>query len=182
MSKLTKAALLRKKAAEDEVLIPVDDDQLRRYAAAREEIETRSEALRFAKISGDEAAETAAALKLDSARIALAEMKDEIRKTGTAILLRGVGRVRWDELRIEHAATEEMRAEDKDLPEDDRRTFNPATFWPAVLAETAESDLTPSDWDKLVLQSKEWSEAEIDMLKARAAAVNQGSRILALGN
>jgi hypothetical protein len=180
--KLTKAALQRKKAAEDELLIPADDEQRRRFITAREEIETRSEALRFAKISGDAAAETAAALKLDTARIALEAAKGEIRKTGTAILLRGVGRVRWDELRTEHAATEEMRAEDRDKPEDEQRVFNPATFWPAVLAETADSDLSAADWDKLVLQSKEWSETEIDLLKARAAAVNQGSRILALGN
>jgi hypothetical protein len=182
MTKLTKAALQRKKAAEDELLIPADNEQRRQYESARLEIVTRTEALRFAKISGEEMAETTAALKLDSARIALEQVKDEIRAKGTAITLRAVGRVRWDELRTEHAATEEMRAADAEKPEEERRTFNPETFWPAVLAETADSDLKPEDWDRLVLKSREWTEQEIDELKSRAALINQTSRIVALGN
>lgn len=182
MTKLNKAALLRKKAVEDEVLIPADNEQAKRYDAARAEIETRSEALRFAKLSSDPAVESAAAMKLDTARIELEQVKDEIRKTGTAITLRGVGRVRWDELQVENAATAEMREEDKDKPEEERRAWNPVTFWPAVLAETAESDLKPEDWKTLVFESKEWSESEIEILKIRAAAVNQGSRIVQLGN
>lgn len=182
MAKLTKAALQRKKAAEDEVLIPADADQKHRFDTAKQEIDAREKAVEFARISGDDAAETRAALKLDEARIALGAVKEEIRKTGTAILLRGIGRRRFDELRLEHPATDEMRAEDKDKPEEEQRTWNPRTFWPALLAETAESDLKPEDWKTLVFESKEWSEAEIETLKLRAAAVSQTSRILELGN
>lgn len=182
MAKLTAAALKRKTPVEDELLIPADNEQAAAYAAARVDLETREKALEFAKLSSDETAETTAALKVGAARIALEAVKDEIRKTGTAITLRGIGRVRWDELKIKHAATEEMKAEDAELPEEDRRVFNPATFWPALLAETADSDLTPEQWRAMVLENKAWSETEIETLKARAAAVNQGSRIVALGN
>lgn len=180
--KLTKAALQRKKIAEDEVLIPANAEQQRRFDAAKKELETRQQAIEFAQLSSDEAAEGRARLRADEARIALEAMKDEIRKTGTAITLRGVGRLRFDEIQREHPATDEMRTEDKDKPEEEQRTWDPATFWPALLAETAESDLKPEDWRVLVFESKEWSQAEIDVLKFRASAVNQTSRIVELGN
>lgn len=182
MSKLTKTALQRKKAVEDEILIPADDEQAARFEDAKSELAARRHALDLALIGGEEAMELAARLKVDKAKLALEEVKEEIRKTGTAITLRAVGRIRWDELRIEHAATEAMKAEDAEKPADEKRDFNPETFWPALLAETAESDLTPQDWDKLVLKSKEWTPTEIEELKIRASAVNQGSRIVELGN
>lgn len=182
MTKLTKTALQRKKAVEDEILIPADNEQAARFEAAKELLATRRRALELAQLGGEEAAEFAASLKVDSAKIALEDLKDEVRKTGTAITLRGVGRVRWDELRIEHAATEAMKAEDAEKPDHEKRDFNPETFWPALLAETVEGDLTPEDWTKLVLKSKEWSPTEIEELKIRASAVNQGSRIVELGN
>lgn len=182
MSKLTKTALQRKKAVEDEILIPADNEQAARFEDAKETLVTRRRALELAQLGGEEAAELSAKLRVDNAKLALEEVKEEIRKTGTAITLRGVGRVRWDELRIEHAATEAMQAEDAEKPADEKRDFNPETFWPALLAETADGDLTPEDWTKLVLKSKEWSPTEIEELKIRASAVNQGSRIVELGN
>lgn len=187
MGKLTKAALSRKKAVSDEVLIPADDLQAQKLATARETLENARRAEQLAQISGDASATTAASLQVGRAEVALEEVKDEIRKKGTAFTLVGVGRLRWDELLREHPPTDEQKAEDEERTKKDptyqARTFDPAAFWPAVLAESVpDSDLTAEDWRKLVFESKEWGPAELDQLRTRASAVNQGSRILQLGN
>lgn len=182
MAKLTKTALARKKAVEDEILIPADDDQAARFEDAKLELVTRGQAVERAQLLADASGELGAQLAVSTAKIKLEEIKDEIRAKGTAITLRGIGRVRWDALRVEHAASDEMRAEDESKPAEERRDFNPVTFWPALLAVTVDSDLDAADWQKLVFESKEWSPSEIEELKVRAAAVNQGSRIVELGN
>jgi len=180
MTKLTKAALNRKKPVTDEVLIPADDAQAKRLERAKDKLSTVEQALQLAEM-GDSGTEDAQ-VRVRKAEEALAAVKADIRKTGTAFDLVGVGRIRWDELLREHPPTDDQRKEDEEkggLP----RTFNPKTFWPALLAETvAESDLTADDWRKEVFESSNWGPGELEELRNRASAVNQGSRILELGN
>lgn len=179
MAKLTKAALSRKKPVTDEVLIPADDAQAKRLERAREALASAEEFYRLSEIGGEDLED--AQLRVRKAEEALTELKAEVRKTGMAFELVGVGRVRWDELIREHPPTKEQQEEDE--KNDTKRTFDPKTFWPALLAETVrDSDLTAEDWRKSVFESPEWGPAELDELRNRASAVNQGSRILELGN
>jgi hypothetical protein len=181
MAKLTKAALARKKPVTDEVLIPADDAQAVRFEEAQQHVRNMEQRFALAEIGGGEDS-VAAQVALTDAREELERAKAEIRKTGVAITLQGVGRVRWDALLAEHPPTAEQKEADKDKPEHERDTFDPKTFWPAVLAETAESDLTADDWQKEVFGSPNWGPAELHILRERAKAVNTGSRILELGN
>lgn len=183
MPKLTKAALSRKKPVTDEVLIPADDAQAEAYVRAKELVEQRAQRVGLAEMGGEEENVRAARAALEAARAGVEEIRDEIRKTGIAFTLVGVGRVRWDELQVEHKPTEEQEAEDAEKPLAERRTFNPKTFWPALLAESVpDSALSAEDWRREVFESKDWGPAELDELRTRATLVNEGSRILALGN
>lgn len=182
MAKLTKAALARKKPVTDEVLIPADDAQALRFEEAQQSVSNTEQRRALAEIGGNAEDLAAAEAALKEAQDALEAVKGEIRKTGVAITLHGVGRVRWDALLAEHPPTAEQKEADKDRPEHERLTFDPKTFWPAVLAETAESDLTADDWQKEVFASPNWGPAELHELRERAKAVNTGSRILELGN
>lgn len=166
---LTLAALQRKKPATDEVLIAADSTQKRSLDAAQQR-------LSMAQIGGG--AEAIAA-----AEEALEAVKAEIRKTGIAFTLVAVGRPRWDELLIEHRPTDEMLKEDEAKAEDERRTFNPATFWPALLAESVpDSKLTAEQWDKAVFTSKDWTAEELSALRSKAVDVNKDSLVIDLGN
>lgn len=182
MAKLTKAAIRRKKPVTDEVFIPADDAQALLFEEAQQSVSNMEQRRALAEISGDTKDLTAADVALKEAKDALEAVKEEIRKTGVAILLQGVGRERWDALLLEHPPTAEQQEADKDKPEHERDTFDPKTFWPAVLAETAESDLTADDWQKEVFASPNWGPRELHILRERAKAVNTGSRILELGN
>lgn len=182
MTQLTKAALSRKKPVTDEVLIPADDAQALEYERAKDEVANNEQRVSLAVIGGNEEDIALARKALAEAETAVEKVRDEIRKTGVAIMLVGVGRVRWDELLREHSPTEEQKKEDEKLPELEQRTFDPATFWPAVLAATANSKLTADDWQTEVFGSSSWGPAELHSLRERAKAVNAGSRILELGN
>lgn len=182
MAKLTKAGLGRKKPVTDEVLIPADDAQALKLDRAKTEAANTEQRLSLAVIGGDESDILASRTALVEAEAAVEKVKDQIRKSGVSIMLVGVGRVRWDEIIREHPPTEEMRKEDAELPELDRRIYDTVTFWPALLAATADSDLTADDWQKEVFSSPNWGPAELKELRDRASAVNQGSRILELGN
>jgi hypothetical protein len=181
--KLTKAALQRKQPVTDEVLIPRDDTQTQALADARQTVENTRQRVAFAQVGGELGQIAQAEQALKAAEQAVAAIRDEIRKTGTCFTLVGVGRVRWDEIVLEHPVTEEQEKADADKPEDQRLIFNPKTFWPALLAECVpDSTLLADDWRKEVFESKAWGPAELRELRDRAAAVNQGSRILSLGN
>ena len=166
---LTLATLQRKKPATDEVLIAADSTQKRSLDAAQQR-------LSMAKLGGGEEA-------IKTAEEALEKVKAEIRKTGIAFTLVAVGRPRWDELLVEHRPTEAMQEVDAALPDVERRTFNPATFWPALLAESVpDSKLTPEQWDKAVFLSKDWTAEEVSALRDKAVQVNQDSLVIDLGN
>lgn len=166
---LTLAALQRKKPATDEVLIAAD-------SAQKAKLERAEQRLSMAQIRGDEDAMASAQTYLD-------EVKAEIRKNGIAFTLTAVGRVRWDALLLEHRPTDEMKTEDAEKPEAERRTFNPDSFWPALLAESVQgSKLTAEQWDKAVFKSKDWSAEEVSLLRNKAVAVNQDSLVIDLGN
>lgn len=166
---LTLAALQRKKPATDEVLIASDSDQRRKLDAAQQR-------LSMAQIGGGAEA-------IETAEASLEAVKAEIRKTGIAFTLTAVGRPRWDELLIEHRPTEAMQAEDADKDETERRSFNPETFWPALLAESVlDSKLTAEQWDKAVFRSKDWTAQELSMLRTKAVDVNKDSLVVDLGN
>lgn len=166
---LTLAALQRKKPASDEFLIASDSAQKAKLDAAKQR-------LSMAQIGGDTDAMAAAESALELA-------KDEIRKSGVSFALVSIGRPRLDALLIEHRPTEEMQKEDADKPEEERRTFNPKTFWPALLAVSVpDSKLTAEQWDKNVFSSNAWSSAELAELRDRAFGVNQDSLVVDLGN
>lgn len=184
MPKLTKAALQRKKPVTDNVLIPADDEQAAKLARAREALRNVQESRALAEISGDEAQMASAELRVARAEIELEAIKEDIGKTGTAFTLYGVGRVRWDELISEHPPTaEQLKENEESATTDTKFTFDPATFWPALLAESVrDSDLKAEDWDREVFKSKAWGPEELEELRTRALMVNQASRIVALGN
>jgi hypothetical protein len=182
MAKLTKAGLGRKKPVTDEVLIPADDAQALELDRARTELANNEQRLSLAVIGGDAEDIATSRTVLAASEAAVEAVRDQIRKTGVSITLVGVGRVRWDEILREHPPTDEQKEADKDKPEAERDTFDPKTFWPALLAATADSDLTADDWQKEVFGSKNWGPAELHILRERAKAVNAGSRILELGN
>jgi hypothetical protein len=117
------------------------------------------------------------------AEAALEVAKEAIRKNGITFTLVAVGRPRWDELLIEHRPTEAMAAEDADKPENERRTFDPSTFWPALLAESVpDSKLTAEQWDKAVFKSRSWTAEELSELRSKAVEVNKDSLVIDLGN
>lgn len=166
---LTLAALQRKKAASDEVLIAADSVQKRKLDQAQQR-------LNLAQIGGDSDTMAKAEEYLES-------VKAEIRKTGIAITLVAIGRVRWDALLVEHRPTEEMKIEDASKPEDERRNFNPASFWPALLAVSVpDSKLTAEQWDRAVFNSDNWTAEELSTLRDKAVSVNQDSLVVDLGN
>lgn len=181
MGTLSKETIRRKKAVTDEVLIPADDEQAGRLEVAEAHMRTALKGAELALISGDAQAETSSGLRVEKARIELEAAKQAVRDEGVSFTLVGVGRRRWDELLREHPVTEEMKTADKDL--DQKRTFNPDTFWPALLSECVRDSLmTAADWKAEVFESKDWGPQELSDLRDRAAAVNQRSRILELGN
>jgi hypothetical protein len=184
MSKLTKAALARKKPVTDEVLIPADDAQAAAYAEAKQLVTLREQRLSMAEMGGDPDGIEAAKQALADAQLAVDNVREDIRKRGTAFTLVGVGRVRYDELQLEHRPTEEQEKEDADKPAGERRAFNPKAFWPALLAECVpdSAGLTAEDWRTGVFENPAWGPGELDELRTRATMVNQGSRIIALGN
>lgn len=184
MAKLTKAALNRKKPVTDEVLIPTSEEQEQALLTAQQLIKDMESRLSVARIGADEVAESEALLALEKAKIGLEDAKDLVRKEGTAFTLVAIGAEPWDELLLAHPPSEAQEKEDAELAPDKRRTFNPDTFWPALLAASVpdSTGLTAADWRTSVFESKAWSAAEIETLKVRASAVNQGSRILELGN
>ena len=95
MAKLTKAALGRKKPVEDELLIPADDQQAEKLEAAKQKLSDAEQRLSLDRIGGVEDV-SAAEKAIADAEAGIEAVKAEIRKTGVAITLRGVGRVRWD--------------------------------------------------------------------------------------
>lgn len=166
---LTLAALRRKVPTTDEVLIAANVDQRENLIAARKRLDMA--------LLGDEPE------RVESARKNLEDAKEQIRKTGVAFTLVSVGRIRWDELLIEHKPTEEQKAADADKPENERDTMNPVTFWPALLAESVpDSKLTADQWRDEVLQNPAWNAAEQKDLRDRAVGVNQDSLVIDLGN
>ena len=186
MGKLTAAALKRKKPVQDELLIPADDDQRERFENAKEFIKSAGRLLDMANLADDAEQIVLAEAKLKAAKDDLETVREEIRRKGTSIVLIGVGRERWEQILRENPASPEQAAEDEKKAADDpnyrKRTFNPDTFWPAIVADSADSDLTAEDWRKLVFDCPDWGPAEIAELRERTTAVNQGSRILELGN
>lgn len=180
MPKLTKTALKRKQPVTDELLIPVDDAQAQMLADARSALGSALQGLGLVQMAG-ESDEAPAEQRVKAAREKLEAVKDEIRKTGLSIVLVSAGQERWDELMLENPPTDEQKQKAEQDGEDEP-LYNPDTFWPALVAATADSDLTADDWRREVFQSKAWGPEEISELKNRAAGVYQRSRIVALGN
>jgi hypothetical protein len=167
---VTKAMLMRKKPAMDEILIPVNEDQQLELNAAKTSLELTLLGTQ------DEEESAKAKARLEAAR-------EAIRKDGVAFTLTAVGRVRYDQILLEHPATDTQKAEDADKPEGERRSYNPDTLWPALLAESVrDSKLGSADWDELVFRNKEWNAQELEDLRTRLGRVNNTSLVVELGN
>lgn len=180
MPKLTKTALRRKQPVTDEVLIPADDDQRRMLRDAQKGLMNAEQGLELAQIAG-QSDEEAAELRLKEARAKLEEAKDQVRKMGLSIQLISAGQERWNEIMLESPPTDEQKQKAEEQGEGEPM-YDPDTFWPALLAATADSDLTADDWRREVFESKNWGPSEITELKNRASGVYQQSRIVELGN
>lgn len=161
-----KAQLKGKKAITRRVLVPVDD------AMARV-IQDASEAVTRAKLVGGD---------VDAADKRYDQLQDELIEQGALLFtFRGIGRTRYEALRLEHAPSDEQRAK----AEADKTgiQWNPDTF-PAALCAAActDSDMNEDEWRKLVFESDDWGSGELAMLFNAALEANSDRRVVALGN
>lgn len=167
-TQVTKTDIRRKKAIEQVLYLPADEDQAERLAAAEQR-------LNLSMFAGDDEG-------IEKAKANLQAMRDEVLEKGLVLTFRSVGRARFDEILLEHPPTEAQVENDKGLPEGERHTFDPETFWPALLADTVVGDLTAEDWYVEVFQSSQWNAAELKLLRDNAQAVNTQTRVADLGN
>lgn len=154
-----KAAVKRKKAIQTEHFVPADDEQ----AAALANAEQR---LQLARFAGQEVEEAEAELKA---------IQDDARKTGVSFIIRGIGRVAFEELVREHPPTE-------DQVKDNEASFNPDTFWPALCSLSVVGGMTAEEWQAEVFDSPEWGPGELRELRDKVMKVNTTTRVAQLGN
>lgn len=166
--KVDKDAIRRKRAITLELYLPADEAQQERFESAKQR-------RGLAVFTGDEEAIAKADAELEA-------VKQAIEDEGLVLTFKALGRRRFDEIVNEHPVTDEQREADKDKPEAERFSYNPDTFWPALLAETVVSDLSPEEWREEVLESPEWNGAEVKLVKDHALAVNSQTRVAELGN
>lgn len=166
--KIDKEAIRRKRAITQDLYLPADEDQAAAFEGAKQRVQ-------LANFTGDQE-------QLEKAKADLEAVKAAIEEEGLVLTFKAVGRKRFDELILEHPVGEETREEQKDLPEAERAIFDPATFWPALLAETVLSDMTAEEWREEVFEGSEWNGAELKLLRDTAQAVNTQTRVAELGN
>lgn len=157
---ITKTALKKKKPLSDEHFIPADDAQAQALALSSQKVQ-------LARFSGDES-------QIEAAMAEQKDIQDQIRKDGLVFDIRGVGRLRFEELVREHPPTDPQK--------EGGATFNPDTFWPALFSESIEGTLTPEDWRESVFDSPDWGPGEIHDLREKVKSVNTGTRVGELGN
>lgn len=167
MAKLTKAKMRKKKAITLEHVIPADEAQALEWALANQK-------LTLARFGGD-----AGELVLAEAQVE--KVRKSIQDTGLILTFHGIGRLRFEQIVREHPPTAEQKAQAL-TDDEDEPTWNPDTFWAALLAETVDSDLTVADWQSDVIDSPAWGIGEIDGLRKAALAVNTSNRVVELGN
>ena len=152
----------RKKALTDDYFVPADDEQAMRLRQAESQHS-------LALFAGDDEQIAEAKAKLEAVQ---AEVADQ----GVHFHIVSVGRVRFDELLLEHPP-------ESDEAKKHQAQFEPSTFWPALLSESVNpGEMTPEEWTSEVLDSKEWGPGEVRELQDRVMAVNTGSRVAELGN
>lgn len=154
-----KAAVKRKKAIETEHFVPVDEAQAAALAAAEQR-------LQLARFAGQD---------VEKAEADLEAVQAEARKTGVSFVIRGIGRVAFEELVREHPPTEDQVTENE-------ASFNPNTFWPALCAASVVGGMTPEEWKTEVFDSPEWGPGELKDLRDKVMKVNTSSRVAQLGN
>ena len=167
MPKLTVRDLRRKKPITIEHFVPADEEQ----AAA---LDAAAKRLGLAEFAGEEKA-------IEEARAALKAAQDAVRKAGVVVTLVSVGRVRFQAIIDEHppakSAVEKAKAAGEPVP-----SWDPDSFFPALLAATADSDLTEEQWQAEVFESDAWNDNEVQELREKALLVNQATRVGELGN
>jgi hypothetical protein len=167
MAKLGVKDLRRKKPISLEHFVPADEDQAHALKVAGQRVQ-------LAEFSGDEK-------QLAEATAALRAAQDEVRKNGIVIKMTSVGRLRYQGIIDEHPPKAEAVAKAKAAGED-VPTWDAATFFPALLAEVADSDLTAEQWEAEVFQSDAWNDSELQEIREKALLVNEASRVGELGN
>lgn len=181
MPKLTKTALRRKPPVTDELLIPASDADAERLLDTQSALDNARQGLALAQVAG-ESDEAAAHARVFNAKTALTAVQDEIRKTGLSIVLVCAGQSRFNEVMLECPPTE-VQKEEAEKAGDQEPTYDPAAFWPAIVAASVpDSDLTPDDWRREVFESKLWGPGELKELRDRTFNLYQRSRIVELGN
>lgn len=169
MPGLTLTALEKKKPATDEMIVAASVEDRNRLKVARD----RLDAARF--INNGE--------QIQLATENLEKVKAEVRKGGISLPLVALGRKRWDALVLEHRPTPVMVEEDKDKPDTERRTYNPETFWPALLiASIPGTKLTIAQVNAQVFDNDAWNDDELVELQDRMLSVNKDSLVVDLGN
>lgn len=158
-----KDALKRKKPISEEYFVPEDEAQAAKLQAAEQK-------LALARFAGEDEDVAKAEEKLEAVRA-------EVRETGVSFLVTSVGRRRFDELILENPPTADQKADP-----DFEGTFDPATFWPAILAESVEGGLTPEEWTSDFLDAPNWGSAEVKALKDVVFQVHTTTRVAELGN
>jgi hypothetical protein len=156
--------LAKKRAHRTSLTFPLGEDGERAKAA----LEESQQRLVLAQVRAkDDAA-------IRAADQAVRRARTKYTKVSLTIEFRGLTEEERDTLMAAHPATDEMRVEDADKDEDEKRDINRKTFLPAALEVCAlESDLTEEEWAD-ELSSDRWTAGEANALfKAVVSATHE---------
>lgn len=157
-----------------QLLVNPDGIEAARAQLSKVQAETRQT---FVKEQEGSAAYKAAAKRRESAEAAVEACYE-------TIVLRALPPQRVEQLETEHPPTaeqmercrtqrEQAKQRGEDLP--DWPSWNDDTYWPALLAECAETDMTVEDWAAFLAQNV--SDGEARSLKMAALQVNRQERV-----
>lgn len=126
--------------------------------------------------------------RIVAAREEVRRLKAAVQEDSLKIVVRSIGRKKYDKLMEAHPPTEkliaEMRAEWEKTPEEERRrfeepAFNPDTF-PQALIEACLEEYDSEDVEEM-FEGDDWSSGEITALFQTCVEVNNRSNLVQLG-
>jgi len=160
-SNTLKDAVRRKKAIQTEHFVPATDEDVERLKNAEQK-------LNLARFTSDDE-------EVAAAEASLAKVRAELRETGVSFVIRGIGRLAFEELVREHPPTKEQI-------EKNEASFDPETFWPALCAASVVGGMSAEEWKTEVFDSAEWGPGELTDLREKVMTVNTETRVALLGN
>jgi len=138
-------------------------------------LETAKQALSRARTlnDGSEAGEG----RLARAQKAADEAREAVRDSSVEVVMRTVGRGRWEKLKEAHQPTEAQQAKVKAVDPEASLEYNPDTFPIAAIAASCESPKLTEAQVQAIWDSEDWNEEECARLLQMALQVNQTRRV-----